>query len=99
MSVSIPIHELSSAELVRLESRPDWPVHKLIHLVLLIALKDRATEVVFEPRPDEIRLAYRVDGTLHDMVPPPAFLADALTQVFCELAGPDGKLALRAGGG
>jgi hypothetical protein len=50
------------------------PVRKLLYLVLLLAVKDRATEVRFEPASDRWELRYRVAGTVYDMVPPPRFL-------------------------
>ena len=44
---------------------------KLITLAILLAIKDRSTEVHFEPGRDEFGLRYRCGGILYDLVPPP----------------------------
>lgn len=55
------------------------PVVKLLNLVLLQAVKDRASDIHFEPFEDSFRIRYRVDGVLYEMVPPPKSLAMAIT--------------------
>jgi type II secretory ATPase GspE/PulE/Tfp pilus assembly ATPase PilB-like protein len=42
----------------------DAPVVKLVNLILVQALKDRATDVHIEPASDRITVRYRVDGAL-----------------------------------
>jgi type IV pilus assembly protein PilB len=54
------------------------PVHKLINMVMLLAIKDRASDIHFEPFEDEYKMRYRCDGTLYEMVPPPCHLAMAI---------------------
>jgi type II secretory ATPase GspE/PulE/Tfp pilus assembly ATPase PilB-like protein len=83
MGTSIPIHELSPDEYHR---HLCAPVPRIIHLVLLLALRDRATDVNFEPFSDRYRLTYVVDGVAYDMVPPPLHLASAFSQVFKVIA-------------
>lgn len=53
-------------------------VKKLVNLVLLRAIKDKASDVHFEPFEDEFRMRYRIDGVLFDMVPPPIHVAMAV---------------------
>ena len=53
----------------------DNKVKKLLNLVLLQSIKDRASDVHFEPFEDEFKMRYRIDGTLYEMVPPPKHLA------------------------
>ncbi|MBI1870160.1 MAG: type II secretion system ATPase GspE [Chlamydiae bacterium] len=55
------------------------PVVKLLNLILIQAIKDRASDIHFEPFETEFKVRYRVDGTLYEMVPPPKRLALALT--------------------
>ncbi|HOX36578.1 MAG TPA: ATPase, T2SS/T4P/T4SS family [Candidatus Brocadiia bacterium] len=55
------------------------PVRKLLNLILLQAIKDKASDIHFEPFEDEFKIRYRVDGVLYEMVPPPKHLALALT--------------------
>ena len=48
------------------------PVKKLINLVLLQAIKDKASDIHFEPFEDEFKMRYRIDGVLYEMMPPPS---------------------------
>jgi len=54
------------------------PVRKLLNLVLLTAIQDRASDIHFEPFEDEFKIRYRVDGVLYEMVPPPKHLHVAM---------------------
>jgi len=58
-----------------MEAAEDNKVKKLLNLVLLQSIKDRASDVHFEPFEDEFKMRYRIDGTLYEMVPPPKHLA------------------------
>ena len=55
------------------------PVRKLLNLILLQAIQDRASDIHFEPFEDEYRIRYRVDGVLYEMVPPPKHLHLAIS--------------------
>ena len=55
------------------------PVVKLLNLVLMEAIKNRASDIHFEPFEDQFKIRYRVDGALYEMVPPPKHLSLALT--------------------
>jgi len=61
-----------------LEVAEDNKVIKLLNLVLLQAIKDRASDIHFEPFEDEFKMRYRIDGVLYEMVPPPAYLGPAI---------------------
>ncbi len=54
------------------------PVVKLLNMVLLQAIKDRASDIHFEPFETEFKIRYRVDGVLYEMMPPPLQLARAV---------------------
>jgi len=54
------------------------PVKKLLSLILLHAIKDHAADIHLEPFEKELKIRYRVDGVLYEMVPPPLSLAPAL---------------------
>ncbi|MBA4027785.1 MAG: pilus assembly protein PilB [Planctomyces sp.] len=62
-----------------IEASEDNKVVKLLNLVLLQAIKDRASDVHFEPFEDEFKMRYRIDGVLYEMVPPPKHLGSAIT--------------------
>jgi len=55
------------------------PVIKLANLILVQAIKDRASDIHIEPFERMVRLRYRVDGALIDKTPPPKNLAISLT--------------------
>ena len=55
------------------------PVIKLANLILVQAIKDRASDIHIEPFERMVRLRYRVDGALIDKTPPPKTLQVALT--------------------
>jgi type IV pilus assembly protein PilB len=55
------------------------PVKKLLNLVLLQAIKDKASDIHFEPFEEEFKMRYRIDGVLYEMVPPPKHIAVALS--------------------
>ncbi len=55
------------------------PVKKLINLVLLQAIKDKASDIHFEPFEEEFKMRYRIDGVLYEMMPPPAHIAPAIS--------------------
>ncbi|MCH7808069.1 MAG: Flp pilus assembly complex ATPase component TadA [Planctomycetes bacterium] len=69
-----------SIDLAELREMMDLnPVKKLLNLVLLQAIKDKASDIHFEPFEDEYKLRYRIDGVLYEMVPPPRYIALAIS--------------------
>ncbi|GIK16797.1 MAG: type IV fimbrial assembly protein PilB [Planctomycetota bacterium] len=65
------------------------PVKKLLNLVLLQAIKDKASDIHFEPFQDEFKMRYRIDGVLYEMVPPPRYIAMAITSRIKVMANLD----------
>ncbi|NNC88778.1 MAG: type II/IV secretion system protein [Akkermansiaceae bacterium] len=51
------------------------PIVRYVDLVLYQAIKERASDIHFEPVEKEFKIRYRVDGSLYEMAPPPAHLA------------------------
>ncbi len=83
------------------------PVRKLLNMVLLLAIKDKASDVHFEPFEDEYKMRYRVDGVLYELVPPPRHLAPAIASRIKVMANldiaerrlpQDGRIQLAIGG-
>jgi len=64
---SIDLDQLAAAS-------EDNKVVKLLNLVLLQAIKDKASDIHFEPFEEEFKMRYRIDGVLYEMVPPPPHL-------------------------
>jgi type IV pilus assembly protein PilB len=65
---SIDLEELTQAA-------EDNKVVRLVNLVLLQAIKDKASDIHFEPFEAEFKMRYRIDGVLYEMIPPPRHLA------------------------
>ena len=61
------------------ESSEEAPVIKLVNLILVQAIKDRASDIHIEPFEKQLRLRYRIDGMLYDSMAPPKSLQSALT--------------------
>ncbi|MBN1817137.1 MAG: Flp pilus assembly complex ATPase component TadA [Sedimentisphaerales bacterium] len=83
------------------------PVKKLLNLVLLQAIRDKASDIHFEPFEDEFKMRYRIDGVLYEMVPPPKHIAVALSSRIKVMANldiaerrlpQDGRIPLMVGG-
>ena len=83
------------------------PVRKLLNMVLLMAIKDHASDLHFEPFENEFKIRIRSDGVLYEMVPPPRHLAFAITTRIKVMANldiaerrmpQDGRIRLSVGG-
>ncbi len=71
------------------EAADSNPVRKLINLVLLQAIKDKASDIHFEPFEDEFKMRYRIDGVLYEMMPPPSHIAAAISSRIKVMANLD----------
>jgi type IV pilus assembly protein PilB len=83
------------------------PVRKLLNMVLLLAIRDGASDIHFEPFETEFRIRLKADGVLQEMVPPPRHLAFAITTRIKVMANldiaerrlpQDGRIELNVGG-
>src|SRR2546422_10549033 len=83
------------------------PVRKRLNMVSLLAIKDHASDLHFEPFEDEYKMRYRCDGTLYEMVPPPRHLANAIASRIKVMSNldiserrlpQDGRIELNVGG-
>lgn len=98
----------NTVDLTSVEALADSaPVRKLLNMVLLLAIKDRASDLHFEPFENEFKIRIRADGVLYEMVPPPRHLAFAITtriKVMADLdiaerrMPQDGRIRLNVGG-
>jgi type IV pilus assembly protein PilB len=88
-------------------SSEEAPVIKLANLILVQAVKDRASDVHIEPFDKVIRLRYRIDGVLVDSAPPPKQMQLALVSRFKIMSSldiaerrlpQDGRMRIRVGG-
>jgi type IV pilus assembly protein PilB len=90
-----------------MELANEAPVRKLINMVFLLAIKDHASDIHFEPFEDEYKMRYRCDGVLYEMVPPPRHLAAAIASRIKVMSNldiaerrlpQDGRIELNVGG-
>ena len=90
-----------------MEMQDAAPVRKLLNMVMLLAIKDRASDIHFEPFEEEYKLRYRCDGVMYEMIPPPRHLAAAISTRIKVMANldiaerrlpQDGRIELNVGG-
>ena len=108
LAAAVAAAEGGSVDLTSVEALADSaPVRKLLNMVLLLAIKDHASDLHFEPFEDEFRIRIKADGVLYEMVPPPRHLAFAITtriKVMADLdiaerrLPQDGRIELNVGG-
>jgi len=88
-------------------SSEEAPVIKLANLILVQAVKDRASDIHIEPFEKSLRLRYRIDGVLVDATPPPKQMQLALASRFKIMSSldiaerrlpQDGRMRIRVGG-
>ncbi|MEM8945065.1 MAG: ATPase, T2SS/T4P/T4SS family [Planctomycetota bacterium] len=108
LAAAVAAAEGDTVDLTSVEALADSaPVRKLLNMVLLLAIKDHASDLHFEPFEDEFRIRIKADGVLYEMVPPPRHLAFAITtriKVMADLdiaerrMPQDGRIELNVGG-
>ena len=85
----------------------DGPVIRIVNLILVQALKDRASDIHIEPAEKSVRLRYRMDGNLIEASGPPKSLQLAIASRIKILAGlniaerripQDGRFRIRVSG-
>lgn len=83
------------------------PIRKLLNMIMLLAIKDQASDIHFEPFEDEFKVRVKADGMLYEMVPPPRHLANAIVsriKIMSDLdiaerrMPQDGRIELNVGG-
>lgn len=68
-----------TAEVNISEDSDETSVIKLVNLVLLQAIRDRASDIHFEPDEGIFRIRFRTDGLLHEVFTPPKNLQAMIT--------------------
>jgi type IV pilus assembly protein PilB len=68
--------EIDLAALSRMSE--DAPVVRLVNVLLVDALRRGASDIHVEPYEKELRIRFRIDGVLYDVMHPPLKLRDAL---------------------
>jgi type IV pilus assembly protein PilB len=71
------IEEISAEALA--QQGEEAPVIKLVNVILLSAIQKGASDIHIEPYEKELRVRYRVDGILYNIMQPPMKFRDAIT--------------------
>jgi hypothetical protein len=91
----IPVFDLSAAEALD-PANPSERARKLWSMVFLLAIKDMATVVRYEPHRGSRALSYQVSGVYQSMVPPPKQVSRELVDELARMlavTGPHGPFA------
>ncbi|MBK7556265.1 MAG: Flp pilus assembly complex ATPase component TadA, partial [Flavobacteriales bacterium] len=96
-----------SVNVVDLENAAgDAPVVKLVNLVLVEAIKKKASDIHIEPYEKDFRVRYRIDGMLYEVMKPPGKLKNSIVarlKVMADLdiaerrLPQDGRIKLKVG--
>ena len=90
-----------------LDATDEAPIIRLVNSVLFQAVKERASDIHFEPYEREFTVRYRIDGVLYNVLTPPARLQAAITSRIKLMAHmniaerrlpQDGRIGLRIAG-
>jgi type IV pilus assembly protein PilB len=71
------IEEISAELLAR--QGEEAPIIKLVNVVLMSAIQKGASDIHIEPYEKELRVRYRIDGLLYNIMQPPMKFRDAIT--------------------
>jgi type IV pilus assembly protein PilB len=71
------LEEISAEALAR--QGEDAPVVRLVNVVLMSAIQKGASDIHIEPYEKELRVRYRVDGILYNIMSPPMKFRDAIS--------------------
>ncbi len=80
LSATMSDEEADDEELGRLtEVVEDAPIVKYVNLLITQAIQDRASDIHIEPAEHELRVRYRIDGVLHEVMKSPKQIAGGVT--------------------
>jgi type IV pilus assembly protein PilB len=65
----------------------DAPVVQVVQLMITQGIRDRASDIHIEPHPDRVRVRYRIDGALHDVLELPAAMGPVVVSRLKIMAG------------
>ena len=83
------------------------PVVQVVNLIITQGVRDRASDIHIEPQDSRLRIRYRIDGALHDVLALPAKIGPAAVSRVKVLAGmniverrrpQDGQIAMEVDG-
>lgn len=96
-------HELEGPQDI-LDHDAEAPIIQLVNLILSQAVRDRASDIHIEPFERTLKVRYRIDGILHEVLTPPKALQPRITSRLKVMADlniaetrlpQDGRIAIR----
>ena len=60
------------------EEEKEAPIIRLINLIIIQAIREKASDIHVEPEEKQVRIRYRIDGILHETSSPPKHLQPTL---------------------
>jgi len=86
VTTQIRAFEAQQAKRSQAEAKPevssvseDAPVVQVVQRIITQALRDRASDIHIEPRAERVRVRYRIDGALHDVLDLPMAMGPAVS--------------------
>ncbi len=98
---------LTARELDEHDATDMAPVVQVVNLIITQGVRDRASDIHIEPQDSRVRIRYRIDGALHDVLALPANMGPAVVSRVKVLAGmniverrrpQDGQIAMEVDG-
>jgi type IV pilus assembly protein PilB len=71
------------------DAAADAPVVQVVNLIITQGARDRASDIHIEPQESHVRIRYRIDGALHDVLALPAGMGPSVISRIKVLAGMD----------
>ena len=96
-------HDLEAPQDI-LDQESEAPIIQLVNLILSQAVRDRASDIHIEPFERTLKVRYRIDGVLHEVLSPPKVLQPRITSRLKVMADlniaetrlpQDGRIAVR----
>ncbi|MEO6501216.1 MAG: GspE/PulE family protein [Jatrophihabitantaceae bacterium] len=75
---------------VRMDTPPasdEAPVVRVVQMMIAQGVRDRASDIHIEPQDERVRVRYRIDGALHDVLDLPGSMGPAMVSRIKILAG------------
>ena len=79
--------ELSATDAAIKAGVGDAPVVQVVNMIITQAMRDRVSDVHIEPQDKSVRVRYRIDGALHDILSLPGSIGPALVSRIKIMAG------------
>jgi type IV pilus assembly protein PilB len=94
-AVDMRVREFEARDVLRREAarleaatvNDEAPVVQVVQMIITQALRDRSSDVHIEPTGDRIRIRFRIDGALHEVLSLPESIGPALVSRIKILAG------------